>query len=122
MADDSYKFTFAERRRETVKAFLYEILSNSFWVPKSQILNADPKQGILVTTLWWAEVSGAKYIYEQAKEARTATLEPELTLATAGVIYRRLALKYHPDRNPDAEEFMTDLNQLWQAVKTDLKK
>ena len=31
--------------------------------------------------------------------------------------YRRLAAKYHPDRNPAAGEFMKDLNQLWQEVK-----
>jgi transcriptional regulator with XRE-family HTH domain len=32
-------------------------------------------------------------------------------------VYRRLAAKYHPDRNPAAAEFMADLNELWQAVQ-----
>ncbi len=35
----------------------------------------------------------------------------------AQAVYRELAKKYHPDLNPANEEFMRDLNQLWQAVR-----
>ncbi|HEV8342866.1 MAG TPA: hypothetical protein VGR30_10905 [Candidatus Binatia bacterium] len=31
-------------------------------------------------------------------------------------IYRRLAAKYHPDRNPQGAEIMTDINELWQSL------
>jgi len=38
-------------------------------------------------------------------------------LDRAGRIYRELAFKYHPDRNPASSEVMRDINQLWQALK-----
>ena len=40
---------------------------------------------------------------------------PNLERATK--IYRKLAAKYHPDRNPATAEVMKDLNELWQALK-----
>lgn len=40
---------------------------------------------------------------------------PNLEKATR--VYRKLAAKYHPDRNPATAEVMRDLNELWQALK-----
>ncbi len=40
---------------------------------------------------------------------------PNLEKATK--VYRKLAAKYHPDRNPATAEVMRDLNELWQALK-----
>jgi hypothetical protein len=50
--------------------------------------------------------------------ARGATRAGGARLDKAARLYRKLALKYHPDRNPAAAEIMRDLNQLWQAVTT----
>jgi transcriptional regulator with XRE-family HTH domain len=32
-------------------------------------------------------------------------------------VYKRLARRYHPDRNPAFAEVMTDINELWQATR-----
>lgn len=45
----------------------------------------------------------------------SALSSPNLERATK--IYRKLAAKYHPDRNPATAEVMRDLNELWQALK-----
>jgi hypothetical protein len=114
---ENYEFnTKIRRRHETAKAYLCEVGDELFWIPKSQIFAVDFSTGRLVTSDWWAEVSGAK----DADKAQ-ATPEPA-SLPTASALYRKLAMKYHPDRNPDAEEFMRDLNEFWQAVKDDLKR
>jgi curved DNA-binding protein CbpA len=34
----------------------------------------------------------------------------------ADQVYRRLVRKYHPGRHPAHAEFMTDINELWQAA------
>jgi hypothetical protein len=39
------------------------------------------------------------------------------TIENATKIYRKLAAKYHPDRNPAGAELMKDINELWQALK-----
>jgi hypothetical protein len=118
MADDSYDFTNVRVRRETAKAFLSEIGDGSFWVPKSQIIKSDGR-GSLTTTGWWAQVSGAQAAFENSLAAQS---RPPPDLPSASIIFKRLAMKYHPDRNPDAVEFMTDLNELWQAVRKDMKR
>jgi len=40
-------------------------------------------------------------------------------LEKAARVYRALARKYHPDRNPDlaSTDFMKDINELWGALK-----
>jgi hypothetical protein len=65
---------------------------------------------------------------------RIARLEAELTeararapradlsgttvkLERASKVYRKLAVKYHPDHNPATAEVMKDMNELWQALK-----
>ena len=52
--------------------------------------------------------------------ARASQAPPILSrpanLERATKIFRKLAVKYHPDRNPDGAEFMKELNELWQAL------
>ncbi len=38
------------------------------------------------------------------------------TQEEAKTIYRSLVKKYHPDHNPQHEEIMRDINELWQAT------
>jgi len=38
-------------------------------------------------------------------------------LARPAKVWRKLATKYHPDRDPTKAEVMRDLNELWHAVK-----
>lgn len=38
-------------------------------------------------------------------------------LVRADKVYKRLATKYHPDRNAAGAEFMKDLHELWQELK-----
>lgn len=120
MADEIYNFTNVRIRRETPKAFLCAIGDGEFWVPKSQIVGSHLRaaSGVLTTTRWWAQVSGAQVAFENSQAAKS---QPPPDLPTASIIFKRLAMKYHPDRNPDAIEFMTDLNELWQAVRRDTK-
>jgi hypothetical protein len=115
MADETYDFTNVRMRRETAKAFLCEIGDGSFWVPKSQIIKSDG-HGSLTTTRWWAQVSGAQDAFESSQAAHS---QPPADLPTASIAFKRLAMKYHPDLDPDAIEFMKDLNELWQAVRRD---
>lgn len=117
MADQSYKFSEIKVRKESPKAYFVEMAGGAFWVPKSQILAIDDFAGTLATTRWWAEVSGALEAAEHADERLT-----DQEIPSASAIYRNLAFKYHPDRNPDSDEFMRDLNWLWQAVKAELKR
>jgi DnaJ domain len=125
MASDRYTFTNVRVRHETKLAYLCEIGGIDFWIPKSQILGSHPALGVsfVTTTFWWAEKVGANEAFERSEaERQTRTKAKPLELPAASRIYRRLAAKYHPDRNSDAEEFMTDLNELWQAVREDTKK
>jgi hypothetical protein len=74
---------------------------------------------MLTNSRWWAKVSGAQVAFESSQAAKS---QPPPDLPTASIIFKRLAMKYHdPDRNPDVIEFMTDLNELWQAVRRDTK-
>jgi len=61
----------------------------------------------MVTTRWWAEISGAMAVYENGPSA-----PPPPELATSVVVFKRLARKYHPDLAPWASEIMKDLNRL----------
>jgi hypothetical protein len=63
-------------------------------------------------------VDGAQDAFERSQATQS---KPPPNLPTASIIFKRLAMKYHPDRNSDAIEFMKDLNELWQAVRKDTK-
>lgn len=120
MPEETFDFGIIRVRRETPKAFLCKIGDGEFWVPKSQIIGGDlaSGSGFLTTTLWWAQVSGAQNAFENYQ----LPPPPPPDLPTASIIFRRLAMKYHPDLNPDAVEFMKDINELWQAVRRDTKR
>ncbi len=57
------------------------------------------------------------------KQRRRSWDAIDLLLRTASVaepadrVYRRLALKYHPDRHPEQAAVMRDINELWQAMR-----
>jgi hypothetical protein len=68
--DLTYTFEEVQGRKETAKAYLCDIASSQFWVPKSQIIQFDEESGTLITTLWWADVSGAREAYERASKPR----------------------------------------------------
>jgi len=120
MTREGIIFENVQIRKETAKAYLIDFGWSQFWVPKSQVLDLDPDAGRLITTTWWADVSGAREASGRTEQSRPSDIQ-SVALPSANLLYRKLALKYHPDRNPDAEEFMSDLNQLWQAVKDDLR-
>ena len=110
----------AQAVHETDKAVLCEFNKGFFgrWVPKSQIAPSSQVRrvgdvGILEVTAWWADANG---IAEQISQHDVPPAAPSANLAEARSIYRLLTAKYHPDRNPDAEEIMKDINELWQAV------
>jgi|SRR5215472_9035970 len=134
-----YEFDEVDVHSESPKAYHCDIAGLMFWVPKSQIKKFEIDEGLLVTTAWWADISGAAQAYElhlaaeerarqerarqHAQEQANARAQaPPVYLFHAQTIYRKLALKYHPDKNPDSAEIMRDLNELWQAVKEDLDK
>jgi hypothetical protein len=110
-----YQFTAVNVHAESRKAWHCQIVNSMFWVPKSQIESFDIGMGELVTTMWWAEVSGAKEAFESRR-----VFEPRVDMGKSMSIYRKLAFKYHPDRNPGSAEVMRDLNELWQSVVSDL--
>lgn len=47
-----------------------------------------------------------------------ADLSGAVKLERASKVYRKLAVKYHPDRNPATAEVMKDMNELWQTLKS----
>lgn len=55
-------------------------------------------------------------------EARVQTPRTDLSITVrlerALKVYRKLAVKYHPDRNPATAEVMKDVNELWQTLKS----
>lgn len=112
----TYTFERVNLYSESHKAWHCSIGDSMFWVPKSQTVSFDYRSGHLVTSTWWAEVSGAQNAYESWRPASA-----DDSLNSAAAVYRRLALKYHPDRNPGSSEVMRDLNEFWQAVKADLQ-
>jgi hypothetical protein len=132
----TYAFTDVSVHKETAKAYLCQIGTGMFWAPKSQIEEFDLNAGFLVMPRWWAERTGAAEAYEldqehkqqeqeeawrKAEELIRLRQQPVIKLLKATPVYRKLALKYHPDKNPDSPEMMRDLNELWQAVQADLK-
>jgi hypothetical protein len=137
-----YTFEDVSVHSESQKAYHCEIGTMMFWVPKSQIKTFEIDEGLLTTTTWWAEISGAQEAYErwcrvqeeieaararqreQERQARQqqAPSPVEINLNKAISVYRKLALKYHPDKNPDSAEVMRDLNELWQEVLAAAKK
>src|SRR5215471_13287493 len=91
--------------KETPKAYLIDFGDWDDWVPKSQIVSFDPEYGgDLTVTKWWAEVSGNEERSEAEQEEHPSPPPANGDLRSATVVYRRLALKYHPDRAPEAAE------------------
>jgi len=127
MADPFLNLGHVECHRETEKALLCEFWDGAqYWVPKSQMsarsqVKHEGDEGDLVVKQWWAETSGAiEYLYKPKAPPPPAPVVD--LLPTARPLYRKLILKYHPDISPRTAEMARDLNQLWQAVQTDLKK
>jgi hypothetical protein len=86
--DDSYDFSGIRWRAESRKAHLCEVAGRLFWIPKSQIIGSDFRAGIVTTTLWWAEVSGARDAYEELGSRLGGIPETSNPLPTASLIYR----------------------------------
>jgi hypothetical protein len=114
------KFPNVEVVHATPRAVLCTIAAVEFWVPRSQIHLSSEVQhpgdvGVLVVSRWWADISGAA-------EAQNSPL-PALvdTLPNATRLYKRLIFELHPDRNPGSEVAARAINQLWQAVISDLR-
>ena|SRR5215472_12787198 len=98
------------------------------WVPKSQIgpfseVKHKDQSGNFFVSSWWLDQKG--YFEEREEEAEEPKPQPstpeDLRLTRSQSVYRRLAMKYHPDRSAETAEFMVDLNELWQAVLADVK-
>ncbi len=54
---------------------------------------------------------------ESWARAPRADFSGTVKLERASKVYRKLAVKYHPDHNPATAEVMKDVNELWQALK-----
>jgi hypothetical protein len=108
--------------RETEKGLLCNVHNSDYWVPKSQISDVSQVQvtgdsGTLCINRWWVE----KNCLEHLLEPFQPNAGESIILCSTNKVYRRLAFKYHPDRSPEKAEFMKDLNELWQALQSDLK-
>jgi hypothetical protein len=122
---DSYRIPDARALRRTARALLVEFdRGTEKWVPLSQIA-ADSRVwypgdfGTLRVTRWWASRAGL-LDETDADQSAGSTPSPPIDLSNARRIYRALAQRHHPDRNPGGAATMTALNELWQAVAADL--
>lgn len=125
------RFETVRAVHETPKAVLCEFLDGwSVWVPKSQIGPSSEVRtvgdfGTLEVRSWWADKSGATLHLIQPEDTEPSPAPPApppIDLREARTIYRQLVAKYHPDRNVDGEETMQDINQLWQAIISAIRK
>jgi hypothetical protein len=101
--------------RETAKAYLCEIDGSDYWIPKSQIRDLSPifqaepgRRCAIAVSEWW---------YDTVFSGQGEQTSAAPSLERAHKIYRKLVSKYHPDRSPESAEVMTDINELWQAIK-----
>lgn len=128
--EETVTFSSVTAVRRTPKSLQCRIGGVLKYVPVSQIdfrsrVRIPGDFGDLITSAWWASVEGINQHggggrSEQTYRAESRSSVIELTSATR--LYRQLAAKYHPDRSPETAEVMRDLNELWQAVGTDLKE
>lgn len=119
---DFVEVTDIRIERTTARAICFRRESITYWVPRSCVDDGfavfwPGDVGTLLVSRWWLESNEllevlTRPIYGSARSD---------DLGNANRVYRRLAAKYHPDRSPDTAEFMKDLNELWQAVLTDIK-
>jgi hypothetical protein len=134
------QFNKTEVLRDGNKAILvwFEDISRQRWIPKSHLMRGSIRgvgeRGLLIVSDWLGqtlinELGLNEPTYNDAyqegfrdgyaagraeKPLERNTCSPEL--ADASPIYRKLAVKWHPDREGGSAEVMKDLNQLWQAV------
>jgi hypothetical protein len=121
---DSYCIHNARALRRSARALLVELDDGGEkWVPLSQIA-ADSRVwypgdfGTLRVTLWWAKKAD---LLDDKSGERPHYPPPAIPdLSHSKSIYRSLALRHHPDRDPNGAATMSALNQLWQAVAADL--
>jgi hypothetical protein len=57
-------------------------------------------------------------LVEARVQAPRTDFSMTVRLERALKVYRKLAVKYHPDRNPATAEVMKDVNELWQMLKS----
>jgi len=112
--------------RETQKAYLLSIEGNDYWVPKSQLKPGTDVimfgRGPIEVSRWWFDTNfsaGPKSSHSHSSHGSIHS-DP-IGLDAASKIYRKLVSKYHPDRSPESAEVMTDINELWNAIKAAIK-
>jgi hypothetical protein len=126
------QFNKTEVLREGSKAILvwFENLSRDKWIPKSVLMPGSIRtvgqRGLLIVRDWKGqELINELGLHEPTysdgyregyaagraeKPIERETHPPEL--GEAALIYRKLAAKYHPDREGGSADVMKDLNQL----------
>jgi len=141
----TYQLEGVRIEHQTERAVLFSWLYGDFefWIPKSVVLTADAHTGTAQIAAWFAVQAAQIRDYEhvtghaprsQGHEGRCHDQEQgpphgrtqestasAVNLARATAVYKQLARKYHPDSNRSDAGVMTDINELWQAVKADLR-
>jgi hypothetical protein len=116
----------------------FEYRSRERWIPKSQLMRGSIRSvgqhGLLIVSDWLGqtlinELGLNEPTYSEAyqegfrdgyaagrreKSHERNICSPELEAASS--IHRKLAAKWHPDREGGSTEVMKDINELWQAV------
>lgn len=115
--------------RETQKAYLLSIEGNDYWVPKSQLKPGTTiiqfGRGPIEVSKWWFDTNftnNSQSHSQSHSHAHSGSIHSDPAgLEIASKIYRKLVSKYHPDRSPESAEVMTDINELWNAIKAAIK-
>jgi hypothetical protein len=120
-------------KAQTPKAVLCVIRGGvvAIWIPKSLLANSQDYyrnyRGPILVVPWFAEKEGLDRfaIEDDADDVGAGSAESTTTglsiLVASTRVYRRLATKWHPDRNPQGGEVMRDLNELWQCAVGDVR-